>query len=77
MEEAYVVEIFKKGDAQDPANYRPTSLLSTASKLLMRLLQVRIAKHTDHRISKRQWGFRQGKSTGGANTYPKQSPRNL
>jgi len=31
----------------------------------MRLLQIRIAKHTDHLISKRQWGFRKGKSTGG------------
>ena len=38
--EAYVVEIFKKGDAKNPANYRPIGLLSTAYKLLMRLMHL-------------------------------------
>ena len=62
--EAYVVSIFKKGDTQDPANYRPISLLSTAYKLLMRLMQTRISTHMDHLISHRQWGFRKARSTG-------------
>ncbi len=64
MKEAYVVEIYKKGDAKDPANYRPISLLSTAYKLLMRMMQVRIATSMDHLISDRQWGFRKHRSTG-------------
>ena len=62
--EAYVVEIFKKGDAKNPANYRRISLLSTAYKLLMRLMQIRLAENVDHLISNRQWGFRKGRSTG-------------
>lgn len=64
MVEAYVVSI-SKGERKDPANYRPISLLSSAYKLLMRLIQVRIATAMDHLTSKRQWsGFQKNRSTG-------------
>ena len=48
-----------------PTTDQSVSLPSTAYKLLMRLIQIRISKHTDHLVSKRQWGFRKSKSTGG------------
>ncbi len=60
---AFVVDVFKKGDSSQTSHYRPTRLLRTWYKLLMRLMQVRLAKNTDHLISERQWGFRKARST--------------
>ena len=40
--EAKVVGLFKKGKADDPANYRPISLLQTACKLFARIMARRL-----------------------------------
>ena len=56
-----VVEIYKgKGSTADPNNYRPISLLSTAYKLMARILQQRLEKTIDHRLRDTQFGFRAG-----------------
>ena len=56
---ALVVEIYKcKGALDDPNNYRPISLLSTAYKLLARILQQRLAAGLDQHLRGTQYGFR-------------------
>ena len=58
-----VVGIFKKGDAGDPANYRPISLLQTGYKIYARILAKRLSTGLDGYIRNSQYGFRQGRST--------------
>ena len=63
-QKALVVEFYKgKGSTADPNNYRPISLLSTAYKLMARILQQRLEKAIDHRLRDIQFGFRAGRST--------------
>lgn len=57
-----------KGDPNSPSSYRPLCMLDTAGKLLERLLKPRLeeAIRSAGGLSKRQYGFRPGKSTMGA-----------
>ena len=57
---AQVVSIFKKGDTQNIANYRPISLLNTIYKVYA---QIVISRNADPHISKIQFGFRKNRST--------------
>ena len=52
-----------KGALDDPSNYRPIRLLSTAYKLLARILQQRLAAALDQHLRGTQYGFRMGGST--------------
>ena len=65
---ARVTPIPKGGDANDPKNYRPISLLPIISKPLERHMYAVLLNHLDHShpISNCQWGFTAGKSTTGA-----------
>ncbi|KAF2345236.1 Reverse transcriptase domain [Trinorchestia longiramus] len=56
-----VTPIFKKGNKQIPNNYRPISLTSIISKIIERLLNVRITKHLNDQnlITDTQHGFRE------------------
>lgn len=59
-----LVPIFKKGDKQNPENYRPISLLSIVGKLYAKLLLHRVNLWINqHDIGPEQIGFRKGKST--------------
>ena len=60
---AEVVSISKKGSPELPENYRLISLLNPSHKMLVKILQKRIADATDHFVSDTQFGFRRGKST--------------
>ena len=60
---AQVVSIFKKGDTQNVANYRPISLLNTIYKVYAQIVRSRIADVIDPHISKMQFGFRKNRST--------------
>lgn len=57
-----------KGDRGSPSSYRPLCMLDTAGKLLERLIKPRLeeAINSAGGLSKRQYGFRPGKSTMGA-----------
>ena len=64
-QQALVVEIYKgKGSTADPNNYRPISLLSTAYKLMARIIQQRLEKAIDHRLRDTQFGFRARLASG-------------
>ena len=58
MEEANVVTLYKKGNVEDPANYRPISLLQSIYKIYAGMIKNRLADGIDERIWKLQFGFR-------------------
>ena len=59
------MSIFKnRGSEENPANYRPISLLTTFYKIYCRLIQNRLAEHIDDRTRNTQYGFRKEKHTG-------------
>ena len=62
---AKVVPLHKKGDKKDVNNYRPISLLPALSKIAEKVIATQMHKHfEDNNIfPKRQYGFRQSKST--------------
>ena len=61
---ARVTPIPKGGNASDPGNYRPMSLLSILSKLLEKHVRNLLVKHFEEHcpFSVQQWGFTPGKS---------------
>jgi hypothetical protein len=65
---ALLVPIHKKGDTRDVSNYRPISLLTALSKVLEKLMTVRLVGFLEafNILSENQYGFRRGKSTEGA-----------
>ena len=65
---ACVTPIFKKGDVNDPSNYRPISILPVVSKVFERLLKDQLVAFIEGKniLSLNQFGFRTGKSTGAA-----------
>ena len=66
MTEANVASLFKKGDTQNLANYRPISLLNCTYKLYASIIQKRLADKTDKHIHPTQYGFRAKRSTAQA-----------
>ena len=61
---ANVTPIYKKGNRQDPANYRPVSLTCVSCKLMEHILCKHILSHleTHNILTDRQHGFRSGHS---------------
>ncbi len=62
---AKVVPIFKNGDPRIPDNYRPIALLSNFSKILEKIVSIRLFNYLEHHnlISPSQFGFRPAHST--------------
>ena len=62
---AKVVCIFKSGDPKKPENYRPISVLPIFSKVLEKLVYVRLTAHfvDSNLLTPYQFGFRDGVST--------------
>ena len=64
--QARVVPIFKKGDTDNAANYRPISLLSSFYKIYMIMIRQRMQLAVEDKLSATQYGFRPSKSTSHA-----------
>ena len=58
--------MYKKGNVEDPSNYRPISLLQSIYKIYAGMIKNRLADAIDDRIWKLQFGFRRKKSTAQA-----------
>ena len=58
MTEANVASLFKKGDTQNLANYRPISLLNYSYKIYASVIQQRLAAKIDKFIHPTHYGFR-------------------
>lgn len=65
LKKALVHPIYKSGDKNNLANYKPISILTTLSKILEKLLNNRLIKflNKNNIISNHQYGFRAGMST--------------
>ena len=65
MKIAKIISIFKNGQKTEFTNYRPISILSQFSKLLEKLLNLRLEKFLEANkiLSDSQYGFRPGMST--------------
>ena len=60
-----IIPVFKKGDKNNPTNYRPISLLSQFNKIIEKMLFNRLYTYLDKKklISDNQFGFRPNFST--------------
>lgn len=63
--QSVIVPLLKKGDVNNPGNYRGISLLSTISKVFTSILNRRLYKwaESEHKICEEQAGFRKNYST--------------
>ena len=61
---ANVAPIFKKGDRNNPANYRPVSLTSQVCKVLESIIREGVIEHLNNNnlLAEEQHGFREGRS---------------
>lgn len=68
FKEAKIIPIPKSGDLSKPENYRPISLLSNLSKILEKILKLRLMSFLEKEniISDNQYGFQAKKSTNDA-----------
>ena len=62
---AVIKPIFKAGDTTSFSNYRPISILPFLSKILEKIIYIRLLNHfiNNELLSDRQFGFRKGLST--------------
>lgn len=63
--ESYTVMLHKKGNTQDPSNYRPVGLNQTIGKLWTKTITLVLTRHADtfHILSEAQEGCLRGRST--------------
>ena len=53
----------KEGNAKECSNYCTISLISHASKVMLKILQVRLQQYVNHELPDVQAGFRKGRGT--------------
>ena len=65
LKQAHVRPIFKKGDTEDPNNYRPISITAASSKVFGKVIREQITNYIDNNklFSPVQFGFRKNIST--------------
>ena len=57
------IPIPKKGNAKECSNYHTIALISHASKVMLKILQVRIQQYVNRELPDVQAGFRKGRET--------------
>ena len=65
LKRSRTVPVFKSGDAHLCDNYRPIALLSSLSKIIEKMVSLKLIEHleTNNILYKHQYGFQKGKST--------------
>ena len=58
-----VIPISKKGKAKECSNYHTIALISHVSKVMLKILQVRLQQYVNHELSDVQAGFRKSRGT--------------
>ena len=58
-----MIYIPKKGNAIECSHYRTISLISHASKVMLKILQARLQQYMNHELPDVQAGFRKGGGT--------------
>ena len=57
------IPIWKKGNAKECSNYCTISLISHASKVMLKILQARLQQYVNSELPDVQAGFRKGRGT--------------
>ena len=57
------IPIPKKGNAKECSDYHTIALISHTSKVMLKILQVRLQQYMNHELLDVQAGFRKGKGT--------------
>ena len=57
------IPILKKGNAKECSNYHTITLISHASKVMLKILQTRLQQYINHELPDVQAGFRKGRGT--------------
>ena len=57
------ITIPKKGNAKECSNYHTIALISLASKVILKILQVRLQQYVNHELPDVQAEFRKGRGT--------------
>ena len=63
LEKVSFIPIPKKGNAKECSNYHTIALISHASKVMLKILQVRLQQYANHELPDVQAGFRKGRGT--------------
>ena len=58
LEKIHFIPLPKKGDINDCANYCTIALIPHASKILLKIIQKRLASYIEYQLSDEQAGFR-------------------
>ena len=63
LEKVSFIPIPKKSNAKECSNYRTTALISHASKVMLKILQVRLQQYMNRELPDVQADFRKGRGT--------------
>ena len=63
LEKSIFILIPKRGNTKECSNYRPIALISHASKVMLKILQVRLQQDMNGELPDVQAGFRKGRGT--------------
>ena len=77
LKHALVTPIYKKGNREDPCNYRPISITSALSKIFEKVLRKQMKEYLEENqlLSETQFGFRARFSTTDAVLYATETIR--
>ena len=63
LERSFFIPIPKKDNAKECSNYHTIALISHASKVTLKILQVRLQQYVNRELPDVQAGFRKGRGT--------------